>query len=149
MTLQVLLSVLLLSVGLARSGSYVKRDVSEITKDVLQGPSAAVIANPELTEESEESPETTEESDENDEESSQSTEEEDDDDDNDSDDDEESPSEESESAEENGNKEEESSSESSPSHRNRQKKMRANKRYLNRGLNTSETSLYQEDQTLI
>ncbi|XP_046545243.1 cation channel sperm-associated protein 2-like isoform X9 [Haliotis rubra] len=129
MTLQVLLSVLLLSVGLARSGSYVKRDVSEITKDVLQGPSAAVIANPELTEESEE--------------------EEDDDDDNDSDDDEESPSEESESAEENGNKEEESSSESSPSHRNRQKKMRANKRYLNRGLNTSETSLYQEDQTLI
>ncbi|XP_046545236.1 glutamic acid-rich protein-like isoform X3 [Haliotis rubra] len=148
MTLQVLLSVLLLSVGLARSGSYVKRDVSEITKDVLQGPSAAVIANPELTEESEESaesPETTEESDENDEESSQSTEEEDDDDDNDSDDDEE----ESESAEENGNKEEESSSESSPSHRNRQKKMRANKRYLNRGLNTSETSLYQEDQTLI
>ncbi|XP_046545246.1 mitotic apparatus protein p62-like isoform X12 [Haliotis rubra] len=78
-------------------------------------------------------------------ESSQSTEEEDDDDDNDSDDDEE----ESESAEENGNKEEESSSESSPSHRNRQKKMRANKRYLNRGLNTSETSLYQEDQTLI
>ncbi|XP_046545245.1 nucleolar transcription factor 1-like isoform X11 [Haliotis rubra] len=125
MTLQVLLSVLLLSVGLARSGSYVKRDVSEITKDVLQGPSAAVIANPELTEESEE--------------------EEDDDDDNDSDDDEE----ESESAEENGNKEEESSSESSPSHRNRQKKMRANKRYLNRGLNTSETSLYQEDQTLI
>ncbi|XP_046545238.1 glutamic acid-rich protein-like isoform X5 [Haliotis rubra] len=143
MTLQVLLSVLLLSVGLARSGSYVKRDVSEITKDVLQGPSAAVIANPELTEESEESPETTEESDENDEE------EEDDDDDNDSDDDEESPSEESESAEENGNKEEESSSESSPSHRNRQKKMRANKRYLNRGLNTSETSLYQEDQTLI
>ncbi|XP_046545239.1 glutamic acid-rich protein-like isoform X6 [Haliotis rubra] len=142
MTLQVLLSVLLLSVGLARSGSYVKRDVSEITKDVLQGPSAAVIANPELTEESEESaesPETTEESDENDEE------EEDDDDDNDSDDDEE----ESESAEENGNKEEESSSESSPSHRNRQKKMRANKRYLNRGLNTSETSLYQEDQTLI
>ncbi|XP_046545244.1 cation channel sperm-associated protein 2-like isoform X10 [Haliotis rubra] len=82
-------------------------------------------------------------------ESSQSTEEEDDDDDNDSDDDEESPSEESESAEENGNKEEESSSESSPSHRNRQKKMRANKRYLNRGLNTSETSLYQEDQTLI
>ncbi|XP_046545242.1 probable dual specificity protein phosphatase DDB_G0281963 isoform X8 [Haliotis rubra] len=129
MTLQVLLSVLLLSVGLARSGSYVKRDVSEITKDVLQ--------------ESAESPETTEESDENDEE------EEDDDDDNDSDDDEESPSEESESAEENGNKEEESSSESSPSHRNRQKKMRANKRYLNRGLNTSETSLYQEDQTLI